>query len=64
MTKRLAEKREEGKRGWNTTPGSGWGCTVRDLEWQLKKHIERGDLVNIANLSMMIWNRRNPRGLE
>ena len=64
MNAKLAKKRDEGKRGWNWTPASGWGCTIRDLEAMLRKHTAKGDVVDIANFCMMIWNRRNPRGLE
>ena len=62
MKRKLAAKRKEGKRGWNTTPASGWGCTVKALEAMLRQHLAKGDVIDVANFCMMIWNRRNPRG--
>lgn len=62
MKKKLAKKRTEGRSGWNTTPALGWGCNVRELESMLRQHLEKGDVVDIANFCMMVWNRRNPKG--
>jgi len=62
MKKKLGKKRGEGKRGWNTTPETGWGCDVRKLEAMLRQHLAKGDVVDVANFCMMIWNRRNPKG--
>lgn len=63
MISKLAKKRSEGKRGWNKTPATGWGCNVRDLERALRGHLAKGDVVDVANFCMMIWNRRHSRGL-
>lgn len=63
MNKKMGTKRRAGKRGWNTTRYSGWGCSVRELESMLREHLAKGDVVDVANFCMMIWNRRNPRGL-
>lgn len=62
MITKLAKKRSEGKYGWNRTPETGWGCNVRELEAMLRKHLAKGDVVDVANFCMMIWNRRNPKG--
>ena len=62
MKKKLSRKRREGKRGWNRTPESGWGCSVRELEQMLKQHLAKGDVIDVANFCMMVWNRRNPQG--
>lgn len=62
MVLKMAKKRAEGKRGWNTTRDSGWGCSVQELEVMLRKHLAKGDLVDVANFCMMVWNRRNPKG--
>ncbi len=63
MMLKLHQKREEGKHGWQSSRSNYWGCTVRDLESQLRAHLAKGDVVDVANYCMMIWNRRNPRGL-
>ncbi len=65
MRVKLSKKRIEGRHGWNLTHGSDgseWGCTVRDLETALQQHLKKGDVVDVANFCMMIWNRRNPKG--
>lgn len=62
LKRRLAQKRADGKSGWNRTPLTGWGCTVRELETMLRQHLSKGDVVDVANFCMMVWNRRNPRG--
>lgn len=62
MRAKLAAKRKQGYHGWNTTAYSGWGCSVRDLEAMLRQHLVKGDVVDVANFCMMVWNRRNPRG--
>ena len=64
MKAKLSEKRKQGRHGWNTTVSSGWGCSVRDLEGMLLRHLSKGDVVDVANFCMMVWNRRNPRGLK
>ena len=62
MNKKLSAKRAQGKHGWNRTRESGWGCSIRELECMLHEHLEKSDVVDIANFCMMIWNRRNPKG--
>lgn len=69
MNVKLAKKRGEGKHGWNypipkdrTRPY--FGCTVDDLKSMLRKHVKKGDMVDVGNIAMMIWNRQNPRGLK
>jgi hypothetical protein len=32
------------------------------LKMLLKEHLEKGDMVDVGNLAMMIWNRQNPYG--
>ncbi len=48
-----------------------FGCSPSDLRRMLKAHIRKkgpkgglkgGNLVDIANFCMMIWNREHPRG--
>ena len=57
MKKKLAKKRAEGKRGWNTTLESGWGCDVQQLESMLRQHLAKGDVVDVANFCMMLRER-------
>jgi hypothetical protein len=72
MSNKLAKKRDEGRGGWNQEPYTvqpdrgdvvrRYGCTVAYLNKLLREHIDKGDMVDIANLAMMIWNRENPNG--
>ncbi len=64
MNAKLAQKRRQGAHGWNTTRDSGWGCSVKELESALRRHLSKGDVVDVANFCMMVWNRRNPKGCE
>lgn len=72
MLAKLARKRDEGRGGWNHQPYTSqpdrgdvteyFGCSVADLQHMLAEHIAKGDMVDIANFAMMIWNRENPDG--
>lgn len=72
MSAKLAKKRADGRGGWNqerhtSQPDRGdrvirYGCTVAYLRKLLHEHVAKGDMVDIANLAMMIWNRENPKG--
>jgi hypothetical protein len=46
---------------------SGWEnpeeCPMKFLHNLLKEHVEKGDMVDVGNIAMMIWNRQNPYGL-
>ena len=63
MSLKLAKKRNDGKGGWNR-PAQAYhtGCSPEHLRRLLATHIKKGDLVDIANFCMMIWNRENPKG--
>ena len=61
MGAKLSKQRRKGKRGWNTTRYSGWGCSVRDLEIMLRAHLLKGDVIDVANFCMMVWNRQIER---
>jgi hypothetical protein len=58
MLNKLAEKRDEGRRGWSND------CTVDDLKvlLQIQLNKPRYNHLHIANFCMMIWNRENPQG--
>ena len=72
MSTKHAKKREEGRGGWNhepytVQPDRGdcvWhgGCSIAKLRRMLRAHLKKGDMVDIANFAMMIWNRENPHG--
>ena len=69
MKRKLTKKRAEGRHGWNyPVPANRnkfyHAASLRGLETQLRQHIAKGDMVDLANFAMMIWNRRNPRGIE
>jgi hypothetical protein len=56
MRRKLTKKRKEGRGGWNLD------CEVSFLRALLAEHVGKGDMVDIANLAMMIWNREHPTG--
>lgn len=61
MLDKLAKKRGEGRGGWNREPEHE-GCSLELLRQMFRDHLEKGDMVDIANFAMMIWNRENPEG--
>ena len=54
MRDKMDRKRAEGHGGWHDPAV----CSVASLEWLLIEHIKKGDMVDIANFAMMIWNRK------
>lgn len=60
MREKLERKRGEGRKGWNLPKV----CSLKSLRKMLNQHIEKGDMVDIANLAMMIWNREHPDGIS
>ena len=74
MNAKLAKKRGGGRGGWNHEPYTvqpdrgdrvlRFGCTVAKLRKMIREHFENGngDMLDIANFAMMIWNRENPNG--
>lgn len=56
MKHKLAEKRAEGKGGWEKDfdENTGEGCSLDFLRRELESH---SDPIHIANFAMMIWNR-------
>ena len=54
MKTKLAKKRSEGRGGW----AHPTECSQDALLGMLKKHIDKGDMVDIGNLAMMIFNRQ------
>ena len=56
MRRKLTKKRKEGRGGWNND------CRIETLLAMLHEHAGKGDMVDIANFAMMVWNRENPNG--
>lgn len=56
MLKKLSLKRCEGRGGWNDP----YTCTTWKLREMLIEHMRKGDVIDIANFCMMLWNRENP----
>ncbi len=54
MKAKLAAKRLEGRGGWHND------CGIERLREMLREHVGKGDILDVANFSMMIWNRENP----
>jgi hypothetical protein len=54
MKAKLAKKRDEGRGGWDD-PAQ---CSVEYLATLLLSHIAKGDPVDIANFSMMLFHRK------
>lgn len=53
MKRKLARKREDGYGGWDNPDA----CSIQFLRHELKRHVEKGDPVDIGNFAMMIYNR-------
>ena len=53
MKAKLRRKRREGYHGWDDPET----CTDEFLWERLRSHVEKGDPVDIANFSMMLWYR-------
>lgn len=60
MHRKMTKKRHQGYGGWNL-PAQ---CTVESLTNMLADHLRKGDMIDIANFAMMIWNRQNPTGAQ
>ncbi len=55
MKRKMAQKREQGRGGWSN-PSE---CTVAFLSDCLRKHVDKGDPVDIGNFAMMLFNRNS-----
>ncbi|MGV6874526.1 hypothetical protein ACUSIJ_17790 [Pseudochelatococcus sp. B33] len=53
MKAKLAQKRAEGRGGWESQDI----CSQADLSRMLREHVEKGDPVDVVNLSMMLSAR-------
>lgn len=55
MRKKLRRKRAEGRSGWHDPDQ----CSVKRLKLMLRAHLNKGDMVDVANFAMMIYNREH-----
>lgn len=53
MKAKLAEKRAQGYGGWDDPED----CTIAWLSELLRKHIDKGDPIDVGNFAMMIHQR-------
>lgn len=53
MKAKLTEKREQGYGGWDDPED----CTIGWLSELLRKHVDKGDPVDVGNFAMMIHQR-------
>lgn len=60
MSMKLEKKRQDGRGGWNYPDE----VSIKTLRRMLKEHIDKGDMVDVGNIVMMIWNRQNPTGVK
>lgn len=54
MKAKLKAKRLEGYHGWHND------CSMPRLRRLFDAHVPKGDILDVANFAMMIWNRENP----
>jgi hypothetical protein len=57
MRKKLTEKRIEGYSGWDYP----YRFPISRLKKRLADQVAKGNMVNIANFAMMIWNRERAK---
>lgn len=53
MKAKLAQKREEGRRGWDDKED----CSAEFLSSLLRRHVEKGDPLDVGNFAMMLHQR-------
>jgi predicted HAD superfamily Cof-like phosphohydrolase len=53
MKDKLAQKRAEGRGGWEDKEA----CSQAELSHMLRNHVQKGDPVDVANLAMMLHQR-------
>lgn len=53
MKAKLAKKRDEGRGGWDDPSR----CSISYLQTLLHSHVYKGDMVDVGNFAMMLWNR-------
>ena len=53
MTAKLLEKCRRGSGGWDDPEWS-----VHDIVGRIREHIEKGDVIDVANFCAFLWNRQ------
>lgn len=56
METKMAKSRDKGRLGWQT-------CSVDELKRMMIDHIDKGDMVDVANFAMMIWHNKRHAGI-
>lgn len=56
MKAKMAQKRAEGRGGWDDKAA----CSAGRLQIMLVEHLAKGDPLDIGNFAMMLWNRGEP----
>lgn len=54
MRRKLRKKAIEGSSGWDDP----WTLSRAKIIRQIKRHLRKGDMVDVANLAMFAWNRQ------
>lgn len=49
MTRKMEKKRKDGYEGWQT-------CNLDRILLSLFEHMQKGDMLDVANYAMMVWN--------
>lgn len=55
MTNRMIQKHKQGKTGWNDI------AILDELKASLPKYVERGNMVDLANVAAIIWHLENKK---
>lgn len=58
MHAKMTDKRLQGYSGWHND------CTTLHLLKLLNEHLPKGDMLDVANFAMMIWNREHPTAVS
>jgi hypothetical protein len=60
MKQKLAAKRLDGRHGWSNKDLLHGGISGDELSVQLRRHVEKGDPLDVANFCMMLYHRGEP----
>ena len=55
MKDKMAKQRAKGYSGWNTD-----ACPTKRLQKMLAEHVGKGDPIDVGNIAMMLWTRKEP----
>jgi hypothetical protein len=57
MKQKLAAKRLDGRHGWDNKDVLHGGISGEELSLMLRRHVEKGDPIDVANFCMMLYHR-------